>query len=89
VVWFGEALPPEALAAAEEAVRSCDGMIVVGTSGLVFPAARLPMLALQLHKPLIVVDPHPLSEALAGALWLPGRASELLPAVVDGLKRTS
>ncbi len=86
VVWFGEMLPPEALAAAEAAVRSCDVMIVVGTSGLVFPAARLPMIALQLKKPVIVVDPQPPTEALEKALWLKGRASELLPAMVGALK---
>ena len=86
VVWFGEMLPPEALAAAEAAVRSCDVMIVVGTSGLVFPAARLPMIALQLKKPVIVVDPQAPTEALEEALWLQGRAGELLPALVAARK---
>lgn len=89
VVWFGEALPTEALAAAEQAVHTCDGMIVVGTSGLVFPAARIPMIACRLHKPVIVVDPHPPSEALAEAIWLSGRASALLPALVAALKPAS
>jgi NAD-dependent deacetylase len=39
VVWFGEMLPAEALAAAEEAVASCDLFLSIGTSAVVYPAA--------------------------------------------------
>lgn len=41
VVWFGEHLPAAALAQAEAAVQTCDLMLVVGTSGVVYPAAGL------------------------------------------------
>ena len=85
VVWFGEALPTDALAAAEAAVRSCDVMMVVGTSGLVYPAAALPILALRLGKPVLHVNPQAPGTELTGALWLPGRAGELLPALVAAL----
>jgi len=47
VVWFGESLPPEALQAAFEAARSCQVMLVIGTSGVVEPAASLPWIAKQ------------------------------------------
>ncbi len=39
VVWFGEALPPEAMAAAGEAVAACDLFLSIGTSSVVYPAA--------------------------------------------------
>ena len=39
VVWFGENLPGPAVAAADEAMRECEVMLVVGTSGVVEPAA--------------------------------------------------
>jgi NAD-dependent SIR2 family protein deacetylase len=39
VVWFGEALPDDALIAAQRAVATCDYFISVGTSGGVYPAA--------------------------------------------------
>jgi NAD-dependent deacetylase len=42
VVWFGESLPSEALQSAFDAARSCQVMLVVGTSGVVEPAASLP-----------------------------------------------
>lgn len=45
VVWFGESLPPEALQMAFEAARFCRVMLVIGTSGVVEPAASLPRLA--------------------------------------------
>jgi NAD-dependent deacetylase len=40
VVWFGEAIPPEALAGARAAL-DCDLFLAVGTSSLVQPAAGL------------------------------------------------
>jgi NAD-dependent deacetylase len=39
VVWFGEALPEEAVAAAQIAVARCDVFLSVGTSSVVYPAA--------------------------------------------------
>lgn len=39
VVWFGEALPEAALAAADEGLRACDLFMSVGTSAQVYPAA--------------------------------------------------
>jgi NAD-dependent deacetylase len=41
VVWFGEWLPEEALAAAASALTWCDLLLVIGTSALVHPAAGL------------------------------------------------
>jgi NAD-dependent deacetylase len=45
VVWFGEALDPRALERAVLAVRSCDVLLVVGTSTVVYPVAALPAIA--------------------------------------------
>lgn len=41
VVWFGEALPPGALESAFEAAERCNVFLVIGTSGVVQPAASL------------------------------------------------
>ena len=45
VVWFGEALPEEALRRAWAAAEGCDVFLSVGTSNLVEPAASLPWIA--------------------------------------------
>jgi NAD-dependent deacetylase len=44
VVWFGEALDPEVMSAADAATR-CDVFMSVGTSAVVYPAAGLVSLA--------------------------------------------
>jgi NAD-dependent deacetylase len=57
VVWFGEMLPPAALQAAEAAAASADLMLVVGTSGAVWPAAGLAALARQAGAWVAIVNP--------------------------------
>lgn len=58
VVWFGEPLPSAALEAAEHAVQQCDLMLVVGTSGVVYPAAGLVLGAHQLGARVVMVNPE-------------------------------
>jgi NAD-dependent deacetylase len=41
IVWFGEALPASAVALAQEALARSDVVVVIGTSGTVWPAAKL------------------------------------------------
>lgn len=48
VVWFGETLPSRQWSRAEELIRNSDLLIVVGTSGVVQPAASLPQFAPQI-----------------------------------------
>ena len=77
VVFFGEPLDPEIWAAAENHAAQADVMLVVGTSGEVWPAAGLVHLAAR-HAQVIIanLDPSPL-DSLA-SLLLPGRAAEVL-----------
>ncbi|NUQ01884.1 MAG: NAD-dependent protein deacylase, partial [Armatimonadetes bacterium] len=57
VVWFGEILPPAALAAASAAAATCDLFFSVGTSAVVYPAAGLALAALQRGVPVVEVNP--------------------------------
>lgn len=57
VIWFGEALPEHALKRATEEFQGADIAFVVGTSGLVQPAASLPHLAK--HNGAFVVEINP------------------------------
>jgi NAD-dependent deacetylase len=57
VVWFGEALPDVAWHAATEAIAGCDVLIVVGTSGLVHPAAALPAHARETGRRVLEINP--------------------------------
>jgi NAD-dependent deacetylase len=58
VVWFGEALDASTLARAEREAAGADVMLVVGTSGLVYPAAGLPALAREAGARIVIVNPN-------------------------------
>jgi NAD-dependent deacetylase len=58
VVWFGEPLPERAFDLALDAVRAADLVLVVGTSGLVYPAATLPLIAAGAGVPVVEVNPQ-------------------------------
>ena len=76
VVWFGEPLPLAALGAAQEAARTCDLMLVAGTSGAVYPAAGL---ARATPGQVVIVNPHPSELDDAAARVLRGTSADLLP----------
>lgn len=86
IVWFGEALPEHALAAALDASRACDLMLVVGTSAVVQPAASMPLLAKQAGAFVIEInsDPTPISPYVD--LCIQGKAGEMMPEVVKAIR---
>lgn len=85
VVWFGEALPAAILAAAELAAERCELMLVVGTSGAVWPAAGLAGLARRAGAHVVVINPHASELDDTADAVLPGTAATVLPALFDGL----
>ncbi len=82
VVWFGELLDSELWQRCLRAASKCDVMLVVGTSGLVSPAADLPFLAGTRDSVVVDVNPHPTEISCQADLWLEGPASEILPHLV-------
>lgn len=89
VVWFGESVTREAWKAAEAHARQCDLMVVVGTSGVVHPAALLPAIAKESGAR--VVEINPISSAVSGNADLAWRSSAAiaLPALVEALESNS
>lgn len=83
VVWFGESLPVDALDAAFAAAADCDLLFSVGTSGVVYPAAQVPEIALRAGAAVVHVNPEP--QALGGSNeWLlAGAAGEVLPSLLQ------
>ena len=59
VVWFGESLPMDVWGQAEDLIASCDVLLVVGTSGVVYPAAGLPASARHAGKWVAEINPTP------------------------------
>jgi len=56
VILFGEALPIQALQGAQRAARTCDVMLVAGSSLAVAPASELPQIALAHGAALIIIN---------------------------------
>lgn len=82
VVWFGEALPAAAWEQAEEAARSADVFLVVGTSAVVYPAAGLAMTAQAAGARVIEVNLEETAFSACAACSLRGRAGEILPELI-------
>ncbi|HOA23917.1 MAG TPA: NAD-dependent deacylase [Aggregatilineales bacterium] len=86
VVWFGEMLPEGAIERAFDVAERSDVMLVVGTSGVVQPAASLPLVALQAGAGIIEVNPAPSEITPLAHVYLQGPAGQVLPALVDALR---
>ena len=86
VVWFGEMLPESESGRAWELASECDAMLVVGTSGAVWPAAELPHIARRAGATVIEVNPLPSELTPITDVFLQGRAGEILPALVRSMQ---
>ena len=85
VVWFGEALPADALAAAYRAAASAEVCFVVGTAGAVYPAAGVVHETVSAGGRVIVVDPGETAYDELADVRLWGAAGEVVPRVLRGL----
>lgn len=85
VVLFGEQLDKQVFVDAQVAASDCDVMLVVGTSGIVEPAASLPVTAMQFGASVIVIDTEDSPFSKAADIALKGPAEVLLPSLVDRL----
>lgn len=87
VVWFGESLPDDDLKASDEAARRCDVCLVIGTSGLVYPAAALPETARKHGAVLIEINPNPSALSDLCQILIRDKAGTALPALAKAVAR--
>ena len=85
IVWFGEQLPDEPWNAAVEAVTSAQILVVVGTSGIVYPAAGLPALAMTRGTVVVEVNPEPTPLSEVATISVREAAGEALPGLLERL----
>ncbi|MEK7394317.1 MAG: NAD-dependent deacylase [Fibrobacterota bacterium] len=85
VVWFGEALAPSVLDAASQACQEADLVLVVGTSGMVHPAASLPALAKSAGAYVVEINPEPTPLSDLMDLSLREKAGPALVALLEAL----
>lgn len=89
VVWFGEQLPSDAIGRAHELVTTCDALLVIGTSSVVYPAAGLPDLALTAGATVIEINPDRTPLSPRATLHWPATAGEALPQLAAALAGTA
>ncbi len=82
VVWFGEGIDPEVMRASSLAAQACDLFLVIGTSGLVQPAAGMAMLAQRAGATVLEFNLEESGVANWVDLFVPGSADETLPGLV-------
>ncbi len=85
VVWFGETLPEDALDAAIAAASTCDALLTIGTSGVVYPAAEIPRVAARHGATVIQVNPEPTALDELASVTIRGTAAEVLPHLVTAV----
>ena len=79
IVWFGESLWEEDLRRCDEALRACDLLLVIGTSGVVHPAASFTSVAKEVGALVIEINLESTAQSNLVDLSLQGRAKDLVP----------
>ncbi|MDY6906741.1 MAG: NAD-dependent deacylase [Chloroflexota bacterium] len=83
---FGEPMPVEETAKAERCSRGCDLMLVVGSSLVVYPAAYMPIYAMEAGAKLVIINIG--STAMDGyaKVVINEKAGEVLPEIIRRVK---
>ena len=85
VVWFGEGLDPAVLNQAFEASASSDLFIVAGTSGVVQPAASLPVIAKRAGAYVVEINMEPTPISTVADETILGKSGEIFPSLLEAL----
>jgi NAD-dependent deacetylase len=86
-VFFGEDIPRAASRAAEEAARLTDAMVVVGSTGEVYPAALVPRRAKEHGAALIEINPEPSEFSADVDVRVPLGAAEAFSLIEEEFRR--
>lgn len=81
VVWFGEMLPEKEWNRARDEAAQCDVYMVVGTSGMVWPAAGLPTIAKRKGAKIIIINTTESEIDQRADVLIRGRSGEVLPQI--------
>jgi NAD-dependent deacetylase len=70
---------------AQQLVRQCDALLVVGTSSVVYPAAALPEIAASRGVPVVEINPEQTPLTGMCDLWWGASAAEALSQLAEAL----
>ncbi len=88
VIFFGEAIPPDALNRSFQLASMAQALMVVGTSAVVSPANTIPSIAKENGAKIIEINKESthLTHTVTD-VFLQGSAGEIIPALVEEIKR--
>jgi len=87
VIFFGESLPPETLKEATHAASSCELLLVIGSSLVVYPAAYMPLYAKGGGARLIIVNKTETAYDGNADLVIHAGAGEVMTGIIQHLKQ--
>lgn len=85
VVWFGESLDSSTMSSVYDYLERTDVCIIIGTSGIVQPAASFPLIVKQNSGCLIEVNVETSALTRAVDFHLSGKAGEVLPSLDEAI----
>ena len=83
IVWFGESLNSDDLLRCDAALRGCDVLLIIGTSGVVYPAAGFAAFAKDAGAFVGEINIEETSHTNLVDLCLHGRAKDVVPLLVS------
>lgn len=83
IVWFGESLFAADLQQCSTVLKSCDLLLVIGTSGVVYPAAGFASVAKETGAYVVEINLDPTPQSSLVDVSLQGRAKDLVPLLLD------
>lgn len=83
IVWFGEALAKEDLRKSYDALESCEMLLIIGTSGLVYPAASFAPVAKAAGAYVVELNLETTPSTELVDCSFQGRAKDLVPALLE------
>ncbi|WHZ29603.1 MAG: NAD-dependent protein deacetylase of SIR2 family [Nitrospira sp.] len=83
IVWFGESLFRDDLDCCSKALTRCDILLVIGTSGIVYPAAGFASVAKEAGAFVAEINLDPSPQSALVDVSLQGRAKDLVPLLFD------
>jgi len=85
-VFFGESLPQKALNDATKHSRNCDLFIVIGSTLVVYPAAYMPMYAVESGAKLVIINLSPTPMDGKATAVISAKAGEAMENIVGQVK---
>lgn len=81
IVWFGDALRRDVIAASLNAMTTCDCLVSIGTSAQVYPAAQLPLTARESGATMVEINPEPTPMSDVYDMCIRAPATAVLPRI--------